>query len=69
MYKIFISSLCSMILATSSAFAQANNLVKIYPDDHGPLKIDMLYAIEMRCAPGPITFLLRLYQAHCPIHP
>jgi hypothetical protein len=56
MLKTLASAIFSAGVATSAALAQANYPVKIYPDDHGPLAIDTLYAIETHCAPGPMPF-------------
>ena len=56
MLKFIASASLAAILTTSASFAQSNYPVKIYPDDHGPLAIDTLYAIEVHCAQGPVPF-------------
>jgi hypothetical protein len=61
MYKFVILAAFSLLFSTD-AFSQincsnqANCPVRIYPDNHGALKPQTLYAIELRCAPGPQPF-------------
>jgi hypothetical protein len=64
MYKslTFAGLTCLLFVASSNVFgqincsSQANCPVRIYPDNRGPLKPQTLYAIELRCAPGPQSF-------------
>jgi hypothetical protein len=53
---VALLGLLATIPTTSASLAQNTYPVKIYPDNHGPLAIDTLYAIEVHCAQGPVPF-------------